>query len=190
MLDSVNFKFCFYAYFYQAPYPYSCFPVSCTPLLFKCASTCVSTFSPLLFFNLFLSFPKLTRLKFSFWVKVSPRCCPYFLCFPVSPVARRFYNFLFVSTLTNSPSVCLCCLPVLYPVAFEMFFLCLSVFFSLFSFGNFFLSFLNASAFITFFLGLYHPTLTFKILSCLSLMPLLFKFSFCVNFYSLFCAQF
>ena len=134
--------------------------------------------------------PNLTHFKFSFWVKVSPRRCPYFLCFPVSPVARRFYNFLFVSTLTKSPSVCLCCLPVLYPVAFETVFLCLSVFFSLFSFGNFFLSFLYASAFITFFLGLYHPTLTFKILSCLSLMPLLFKFSFYVNFYPLFCAQF
>ena len=86
ILYSVNFKFCFYGYFYpvhclyflilsclsstllllwfsfyahfyQAPYPYFCFPVSCTPLLLIYFYAFVF-FSPLLFFNLFLSFLK------------------------------------------------------------------------------------------------------------------------------------
>ena len=85
-----------------------------------------------------------------------------------------------MSTLTNSLSAFfIYFLSVLYPFAFEIVFLCLSVFFSLFLFCNFSLSFLNASAFIIFLLCLYHPTLNFKCFSCLSLMPLLFKFSFC-----------
>ena len=53
-----------------------------------------------------------------------------------------------------------------------------------------FLSFLNASTFIIFFLCLYDRTLIFKFFSCLSLMPLLFKFSFYVKFYPVFCPHF
>ena len=118
------------------------------------------------------------HFKFSFYVKVYPLCCLFFVfsCLSCTSSLLKFSFHVYFDQFT----VCLFYfLSVLYPLAFEIVFLCLPVFFSLFLFCNFSLSFLNASAFIIFLLCLCHPTPTFKCFSCLSLTPLLFKFSFC-----------